>query len=265
MGTRFIGALRGRALWLALPAAVLLVGLPLSTSAWRGPGYQLDPFEQQVVDLVNAERRERGIPPLIVNYSLQEAAWMHTEWMAENKQLCHCCNGEPQRCVGDRIKKVGYKAVTAGENVASGQRTPQEVMEAWMGSTGHRNNILSRNYTDIGVAYARGGAYGTTWTQVFGKPAAGVPTITPPSGDPGDPGGVPTPVPEPSPRACDLSEDLDGDGEVTEADVDRVYEHLRLTPRDPGWDERVDLVADNVINVYDVFQVTLAVGKGCGQ
>ncbi len=58
-----------------------------------------------------------------------------------------------------------------GENIAAGYSTPQEVMNGWMNSTGHRNNILSTNNWEIGVGYAsvNGSDYGRYWTQDFGE------------------------------------------------------------------------------------------------
>jgi uncharacterized protein YkwD len=60
------------------------------------------------------------------------------------------------------MKSFGIRFTYAGENIAMGQRTPQEVMNAWMNSTGHRQNILSPNYTKIGVAF-----YNGEWVQEF--------------------------------------------------------------------------------------------------
>ncbi|BDG35019.1 CAP domain-containing protein [Saccharococcus caldoxylosilyticus] len=56
------------------------------------------------------------------------------------------------------MKNFGIRYCTAGENIAAGQRTPQEVVNAWMNSPGHRANILNKNFTHIGVGYAKGGS-----------------------------------------------------------------------------------------------------------
>ena len=92
---------------MALPSAILLAS---------EPGEPILPQEQEVVDLVNAERAKRSIPPLIVNYSLQEAAWAHNEHMVKTGCFSHrgCGDGDP----GSRIAKTGYKAATWGENIA---------------------------------------------------------------------------------------------------------------------------------------------------
>ncbi|MNH43142.1 Cysteine-rich secretory protein family protein [compost metagenome] len=62
----------------------------------------------------------------------------------------------------DMMRSFGVKYSYAGENIASGQRTPQEVMTAWMNSAGHRANILNGNFTKIGVGYVNG-----EWVQMF--------------------------------------------------------------------------------------------------
>lgn len=64
----------------------------------------------------------------------------------------------------DMMKKYGITYRYAGENIAMGQRTPEEVVKAWMNSEGHRKNILSPNYNYIGVGYVAQGNY---WTQEF--------------------------------------------------------------------------------------------------
>jgi uncharacterized YkwD family protein len=67
------------------------------------------------------------------------------------------------------IKHFGISFTAAGENIAAGQATPQEVVQAWMNSPGHRANILNSTYTDIGVGYAAGGSEHYYWVQQFIK------------------------------------------------------------------------------------------------
>ena len=64
----------------------------------------------------------------------------------------------------DMMRDFGVSYRTAGENIAQGQRTPQEVVNAWMNSAGHRQNILNGNFTHIGVGYETSGNH---WTQMF--------------------------------------------------------------------------------------------------
>ncbi|MGL5944276.1 MAG: CAP domain-containing protein [Waterburya sp.] len=60
---------------------------------------------------------------------------------------------------------MGYQYSNLGENVAQGQTTPTDVLDSWMNSSGHRENILNPNFTEIGVGYEN-----NYWTQVFGRP-----------------------------------------------------------------------------------------------
>ena len=64
------------------------------------------------------------------------------------------------------MKKFGISYTSAGENIAMGQETPQEVMNAWMNSDGHRKNILNPDFTELGVGIAAKGS-SLYWTQMF--------------------------------------------------------------------------------------------------
>ncbi len=64
------------------------------------------------------------------------------------------------------MKQFGIDYRTAGENIAMGQTTPEQVMNGWMNSDGHRKNILSSNFTHIGVGYVESNGQ-TYWTQMF--------------------------------------------------------------------------------------------------
>jgi uncharacterized YkwD family protein len=67
----------------------------------------------------------------------------------------------------DMLNRYGISYKTAGENIAAGQRTAEDIVESWMESEGHRANILNPSYTHIGVGFVKGGNYGTLWTQIF--------------------------------------------------------------------------------------------------
>ena len=233
---------RRGAVVLAIASAVLLA-LPVAIALASGPGERILPQEQAVVDMVNEERAKVGRQPLLVNYQLQVAAWLHNEHMVKTGCFSHgdCGDGGPS----DRVKKSGYKGGMVGENIAKGFRTPAEVMDGWMHSTDHRANILNANYIDIGVAY---NPSGPTWTQVFAVPDPNVPTVTPPT----DPLTIP----------CDLP-DFNGDRSVTDADVDLTAGQLMLTAEDAAWNAKYDLVKDQMINVYDVYAVAMKVGQSC--
>lgn len=121
---------------------------------------------QEVVNLVNQERHRAGLSPLRIHSQLNAAAQAHSNDMVRNNFMGH--TGSDGSSPFDRMKRYGYNYRTAAENVAAGQSSPQDVMHSWMNSPGHRKNILNGNLRDIGVGYARGGTYGTYWTQKFG-------------------------------------------------------------------------------------------------
>ncbi|MBU7594312.1 CAP domain-containing protein [Metabacillus halosaccharovorans] len=124
--------------------------------------YQLSQYEQQVVDLTNQERAKQGLPALKVDLDLSKVAREKSLDMQKNNYFSHTSPtyGSPF----DMMKQFGISYKAAGENIAKGQRTPQEVVNAWMNSSGHRQNILSSNFTHIGVGYVAEGNY---WTQQF--------------------------------------------------------------------------------------------------
>lgn len=121
--------------------------------------------EEQVLKIVNQERSKAGLRPLQMDWELQRVARTKSQDMARNAYFSHQSPtyGSPF----DMMKSFGIKYRSAGENIASGQRTPQEVMDAWMNSSGHRANILKADFTHIGVGYFEGGQYGHMWTQMF--------------------------------------------------------------------------------------------------
>ena len=126
-------------------------------------------FASQVVKLTNAERTKAGCKSLKSNADLKSAAQKHSADMAKQDYFSH--TGKDGRSPFDRMADAGYSFTAAAENIAAGQRTPADVVKGWMNSEGHKANILNCTYTEIGVGYAKGGSYGTYWTQDFGKPA----------------------------------------------------------------------------------------------
>lgn len=122
-------------------------------------------FAEQVTTLVNSERSKAGCGPVTANSQLETAALRHSQDMAAKGYFDH--NSPDGRDPGDRITAAGYRWTTYGENIARGQQTPESVMEGWMNSPGHRDNILNCAFKEIGVGVhdASGGPW---WTQAFG-------------------------------------------------------------------------------------------------
>lgn len=119
-------------------------------------------IEQTVLTLVNKERAKLGLNGLQMDWELQRTARYKSQDMRDKGYFSHQSPtyGSPF----DMMKAFGINYRTAGENIAKGQTTAEQVMNSWMNSKGHRENILSPNFTHIGVGYVKSGNY---WTQMF--------------------------------------------------------------------------------------------------
>jgi len=122
----------------------------------------LSQYEQEVVELTNRERTNAGLEPLNVDLELSRVAQEKSRDMAVNNYFDHNSPvyGSPFEMI--QAYAINYRA--AGENIAKGQRSPQEVVQAWMNSPGHRANILNGSFTHIGVGFVEQGNH---WTQMF--------------------------------------------------------------------------------------------------
>ena len=129
----------------------------------------LQSIRSGVLDLVNQERRKRTLPMMKQNSLLDLAAQHHAEDMAKRGFFSH--QTPDGRGPEDRIRATGYFAkpcecsynFSYGENIAKGQKTPRDVMKAWMNSKIHRENILKPDFNELGVGYAGG-----MWVENFG-------------------------------------------------------------------------------------------------
>jgi uncharacterized YkwD family protein/spore coat assembly protein SafA len=124
-------------------------------------------LERQVAELVNKQRAGAGLAPLKENWELCRVARMKSQDMIDKKYFAHQSPtyGSPF----NMMESFGVKFSAGGENIAYGQKTPQEVMSAWMNSAGHRANILSGVYNQIGVGVAKAANGTFYWTQMFIK------------------------------------------------------------------------------------------------
>jgi uncharacterized protein YkwD len=120
-------------------------------------------MEDEVVHLVNEQRAKAGCEPLTVDPRLEQAAEAHSTDMAERDYFGHTTpEGLTFR---DRIQSAGYANPQTAENIARGQRDAAQVMNSWMDSPAHRENILDCNLSRVGVGLDADGMY---WTQDFG-------------------------------------------------------------------------------------------------
>lgn len=124
-------------------------------------------LETEVVRLVNAERSKAGQPALTENTELSNVARTKSEDFVNNNYFSH--NSPTYGSPFEMLESFGISFTAAAENIASGQRTASEVMNSWMNSSGHRANILSPTYNQIGVGIARDNNGSLYWTQLFIK------------------------------------------------------------------------------------------------
>lgn len=154
----------------------LVMALALALSISAVPGFsaakvyaaadygstEIESYARQVAAIVNSERAANGLSPLKYSDKLSEAALVRA---GEIQSAFSHTRPNGTSCF-TAIKEAGISYTTAGENIAYGQRSPEEVMNSWMNSSGHRANILGQNYEyiGIGVTYKNGTYY---WTQFF--------------------------------------------------------------------------------------------------
>lgn len=120
-------------------------------------------YVQQVIDLVNEERAKAGLSPLTEAQNVAEAAGVRAEEIS--RSFSH--TRPDGSSFSSALTQSGVTYRGAGENIAYGQRTPEEVMKSWMNSQGHRANILNADYTTIGVGYYQNSSGTGYWTQLF--------------------------------------------------------------------------------------------------
>ncbi|MDF2854883.1 MAG: hypothetical protein K0Q87_734 [Neobacillus sp.] len=122
-------------------------------------------IESQVVQLTNQERAKHGLKPLTQDWELSRVARYKSMDMRDKNYFSH--DSPTYGSPFTMMKNFGISYRAAAENIAAGQTTAQEVVNAWMNSPGHRANILNGTYTYIGVGYAKGGTQRYYWTQMF--------------------------------------------------------------------------------------------------
>jgi uncharacterized protein YkwD len=134
---------------------------------------------RQILDLTNAARAEPRVcgerhfaaaPPLAWDARLAAAAAAHSASMAKGNYFAH--TGKSGERVGARAERAGYAWQAIGENIATGQGAPARAMDGWLASPTHCANIMNRDFTQMGAAYAVNPQADTAiyWTQVLGAP-----------------------------------------------------------------------------------------------
>jgi uncharacterized protein YkwD len=153
--------------------------LPTSTTAIEGATtssvtsissfFPASQDEELMMSLVNQVRQDNGTSNLTWCPALVRSSLAHSQDMAARNYFEH--DSPDGGTIGDRAKEAGYQYRAVGENIAFGQRTVREVMEAWIDSPGHFKNLISPDYEHFGYAEFAGkldGSSGKFWTQNFG-------------------------------------------------------------------------------------------------
>jgi uncharacterized protein YkwD len=119
-------------------------------------------------DLINAYRKQKGLRPLKLNAQLTEAAKAHSRDLAKWDRISHF--GSDGSNPWDRVKRAGYNAKLAAENVGTGQVTIEEVLKGWQNSPGHDKNLLLADAEHMGIALVNDPRteFKTFWTLVIG-------------------------------------------------------------------------------------------------
>ncbi|MEU4428306.1 CAP domain-containing protein [Actinoplanes sp. NPDC024001] len=152
----------------ARPQADPFAGARTAVSARSISSSPYAPVQQQVLALVNRNRRNHGCGPLTVDRRLIEAANRHAADMARRGYFAH--EGPRGDRAGHRVAEAGYEWQRYGENIARGQETPYEVVVDWMNSPEHRENILDCRLDEVGVGLAIARDDTPYWVQDFATP-----------------------------------------------------------------------------------------------
>lgn len=145
----------------------------VTVTGCTGTPVVLDANEKTMLDLHNNQRANSGLRKLCVHPALQRAAEAHSQDMIDNDYFSH--TSQDGTTFAQRIKREGYNYRTAGENIAWGSGSlgsPDNIFNNWMNSSGHRANILNKNFREVGIGAATGTyksyAGATMWTADFG-------------------------------------------------------------------------------------------------
>ena len=123
--------------------------------------------EEEIIFLCNELRQERGLPPFLTNWEAARVARHRTEDMMQRGYFSH--DSPVYGSFFDMLKNFNIPYHSAGENIATGFTTAQAVVDAWMSSPNHRQNILSRSFTQAGVGYSTEGT-AHYWSLILLEP-----------------------------------------------------------------------------------------------
>lgn len=148
-------------------SCITLPARPWAQNSQAPGGSRIDPVMQRLVEAHNQLRTQEGLAALKINTRLMDAAQVHAQDMAQHETLSH--QGSDGTMPAQRVKRQGYTYQKTAENIAMGQATPEAVMQGWLHSPPHRQNIFS-DFTEIGAARVASDNGVPYWCVVFGAP-----------------------------------------------------------------------------------------------
>lgn len=148
----------------ALACLFLAIGLLFSGTVAPAAERDFAAIREKLLKLHNKERNDADVKPLKMSAELTKAAQAYAEYLAESGEFSHTAKGTMR----SRVKDAGYKPRAVGENIASGQPTPAEVVKDWLESETHKGNILSEDFSEVGFGIAMDKEGQMVWVTDFG-------------------------------------------------------------------------------------------------
>jgi uncharacterized protein YkwD len=151
---------------------LLLLASPLATADNKEetPRFEMTKDERRLLELVNKERAKADLPALRPHPLLFKAARAHSANMAKQRKMEHILDGKRP---AQRVEEVGYDWGKVAENLITADQTDvplKKIVESWMSSKDHRENILLKDVTETGLGIATNAKGEIYYTQIFARP-----------------------------------------------------------------------------------------------
>jgi uncharacterized protein YkwD len=147
--------------------ALFLSAMPQAMTPGDDPPLKMNTEEQEVVKLINAQRKLARVDELQPDAKLFQSARLHAANMAKQNKLEHDLDG---KTMVDRLQATGYNLESVAENIAWNQKTPRKLIAGWMDSEDHKKNILTGDFVHIGLGMAKNDKGELYWVAVFATP-----------------------------------------------------------------------------------------------
>lgn len=142
---------------------IMLFSFPISSISFSSENYQ-----EEMLNLVNIQRKKANISPLILDEKLNKLAKIKVDLVIKEGKLNHYAGG--YNSLGEFLKEYGISYLAVGENLAVKTKNPEDTMNLWMNSKGHRANILNKNFKNIGISSGIDKEGNIYWVQIFTNP-----------------------------------------------------------------------------------------------